>query len=187
MNMSDLKLVSSKDPILSEEMPRYEWDDVSDVTYAWDLAETMIEIMKRENGLGLSANQVGIRARMFVMTGEQSFAVFNPRIVDQSNETIISLEEGCLSFPNLWVKIKRPRMIKVRFQDPNSDTHTMTFDGMTARVFQHELDHLNGIDFTKRANRYHLEKAYKRKKKLDTGKIQLVSKPRFEYEWAGTN
>jgi peptide deformylase len=82
------------------------------------------------------------------------------------------MDEGCLSFPNLFLKIKRPRTIKVRFTKPNGDTETMKFDGITARCFLHELDHLNGIVFTSKANRYHLERAMKYKKMIERGKIK---------------
>ena len=84
------------------------------------------------------------------------------------------MDEGCLSFPNLYVKIKRPRTTKVRFTKPNGDTDTMKFDGMTARCFLHELDHLNGIVFTSKANPYHLEKAMKYKRKLDKGRVREI-------------
>jgi peptide deformylase len=87
-------------------------------------------------------------------------------IVDASDETIY-LEEGCLSFPNLYVKIKRPRSIKVRYTEPNGNVVTQKFDGMTARVFQHELDHLNGVVHLSRAHPIHVDKAKTRAKKLN--------------------
>lgn len=118
--------------------------------------------MYDNNGIGLAANQVGIPYRIFAMRGyPENFVCVNPRIVNFSSQEI-ALEEGCLSFPNLVVKIKRPKEIRVRFQTPNGETITRMFDGMTARVFQHELDHLNGIIFYKRANRFHREKALKK-------------------------
>jgi peptide deformylase len=102
------------------------------------------------------------------MRAENIIGCFNPKIVDISSE-MVYLEEGCLSYPNLWVKIKRPRRIKVRFTHPDGQTETRQFDGMSARVFQHELDHLDGIVHTKRANSYHLEQAKKLAKKLSKG------------------
>jgi peptide deformylase len=77
------------------------------------------------------------------------------------------MEEGCLSHPGLFVKIKRPRRIKVRYTEPNGHTTTRVFDGITARVFQHELDHLNGVNYQQRANKLHLEQARKKKKKAN--------------------
>lgn len=151
-------------PILREEMPPFDFQNpiMDPVELYTDLAETM-----RENeGMGLSANQIGIRTRAFVMRAEEIIGVFNPRIVDISSETVM-LEEGCLSYPNLFVKIKRPKSIKVRFTTPDGDTSTKTFTGMTARVFLHEFDHLNGVAHTSRANRYHLEQAKKLVKKIN--------------------
>jgi len=164
-------------PILKEEMPAFDFNNpVEDPVQLYtDLAETM-----RENdGMGLSANQIGVRTRAFVMRAEEIIGVFNPRVVDVSTETVI-LEEGCLSYPNLFVKIKRPKSIKVRFATPDGQTTTKTFTGMTARVFLHELDHLNGIAHTSRANRYHLEQARKLVKKLKNK--QLSTLPTFSDE-----
>lgn len=126
-----------------------------------DLATELLQVMNEHNGLGLSANQISKKHRVFVMRGyEENFACFNPKIVHASDETIV-LEEGCISFPGLFVKIKRPKSIRVRFQTPSGTVVTKQFDGLTARIFQHELDHLNGILFYNRANRYHREKALK--------------------------
>lgn len=127
---------------------------------AIDLAETMI----MNNGLGLSSNQIGLEHRVFVMTGSPILACFNPKIVDQSKEEVL-LEEGCLSYPGLFIKIKRPRRIKVRYTQPDGEVVTKTFADLTARVFQHEMDHLDGIDFRSRANKYHLNQALKNQKK----------------------
>jgi peptide deformylase len=102
------------------------------------------------------------------MRAENIIGVFNPKIVDASSE-MVYLEEGCLSYPNLWVKIKRPKKIKVRFTNPDGQTETRVFDGMSARVFQHELDHLDGVLHVKRANKFHLEQARKLAKKLNKG------------------
>ena len=158
-------------PILKEEMPAFDFDNpiVDPVLLYNDLAETMRE----NNGMGLSANQIGVRTRAFVMRAEDIIGVFNPRVVDISSETV-TLEEGCLSYPNLFVKIKRPKSIKVRFTTPDGETSTKTFTGMTARVFLHELDHLDGIAHTSRANRYHLEQAKKLFKKLKNRQISSV-------------
>lgn len=157
--------------ILKEEMPAFDFSNpVMDPMQLYtDLAETMRE----NNGMGLSANQIGVRTRAFVMRGEEIIGVFNPRVVDESSETVI-LEEGCLSYPNLFVKVKRPKSIKVRFTTPDGQTSTKTFTGMTARVFLHELDHLDGVAHTSRANRYHLDQAKKLVKKLKKRPIGVL-------------
>lgn len=92
--------------------------------------------------------------------------MFNPKIVGYSEETI-SMEEGCLTFPNLFMKITRPVVVRVRFRMPNGMTETKKYDGLTARIIQHEIDHLDGVLFMTRANKIERERAYKRKKKLD--------------------
>jgi peptide deformylase len=161
--------------ILREEMPKFNFDNpiVNPVELYTDLAETMIDA----EGMGLSANQIGVRTRMFVLRAENVIGVINPNIIDVSSETV-TLEEGCLSYPNLFVKIKRPKLIKVRFTQPDGVVVTKKFDGITARVFQHEMDHLNGIQYTKRANTYHMEQAKKLAAKIN--RKNGVLKPKNE-------
>ena len=176
------ELVDCNDPILKEAIDAFDFNNpiVDPVELAHDLAQTMIE----KEGLGLAANQIGIKARAFAMMGEQIVVCFNPRIVDFSDEQVY-LEEGCLSFPNLYVKIKRPKKIKVRYTEPNGNVVTNVYDGITARVFQHELDHLNGIVHTQRSNRYHLEQARKQAKKVRkfAGDKPLSDEAKEVLEW----
>ena len=157
-----LELVDCNDPLLKQELETFDFSNppVDPLDLVTDLAETMLA----HNGIGLSANQCGLPYRVFVVHGKELIPCFNPRIVEASQETIV-LEEGCLSYPDFFVKIKRPRRIKVRFADPNGNYVTHTFDGITSRIFQHELDHLNGIVYTQRANKVHLEQARSRAKK----------------------
>lgn len=124
---------------------------------AIDLAETMIF----NNGLGLSSNQIGLNHRAFVITGSPILACFNPIIIDSSEETVL-LEEGCLSFPNLFIKIKRPRRIKVRYTQPDGEVITRKFEDLTARIFQHELMHLDGKTLKDFCSKLALENAIKK-------------------------
>ena len=176
------ELAPTTDPILKQEMELFDFENpsVDPVELAHDLAQTMME----NDGLGLAANQIGIKARAFAIMGEQIIVCFNPKIVDFSDD-LVYLEEGCLSFPNLYVKIKRPRKIKVRYTEPNGNTVTNVYDGITARVFQHELDHLNGIVHTQRSNRYHLEQARKQAKKVRkfAGDKPLSDEAKEVLEW----
>lgn len=160
--MSILELVPSTDPILSEIMPKFDFDkpQINPEQLAVDLAETMIA----NKGLGLSANQVGLRHRALVITGSPIIAIFNPRIVDVTPEEI-NMEEGCLSFPDLFFKVKRPAAIKIRYQRPNGETVTEQYQGLTARIIQHEVDHLDGIVYTSRGNRIHVDAAKKKMRK----------------------
>jgi len=156
-------LVNNTDQILYTKTERFDFSNppIDPSELAHILAQTMIA----NNGIGLAAPQIGLPYRAFVLTGKPIMCCFNPIIVDTSSEQIY-LEEGCLSFPNLIVKIKRPKIIRARYTMPNGETVTNKFIGMTARIFQHELDHLNGVVFTQRANSYHLEKARKKKVRI---------------------
>lgn len=128
-------------------------------------AQNLVKLMHEKNGLGLAANQVGVPYRIFAMRGyPENFVCYNPKIVQVSEQTV-TLEEGCLSYPDLIVKIKRPEFVRVRFTTPNGDTMTKQFIGMSARVFQHECDHLSGIRFYDKANKFHRDKAMRKWKK----------------------
>ena len=155
-------LIDNSDPILKERTEPFNFDDpqVPPEQLATMLGETMIN----ENGIGLAATQVGMNLSVLVVgdpTNKESvIAMFNPKIVDTFGEMVYYIE-GCLSFPGLYVKIKRPSGIRVRFTDMNGETTTTKYSGMTARSIQHEYDHLDGILFQRRANRIHLERARK--------------------------
>ena len=138
-----------------------------------DLSQSMVKFMRKEMGYGLSANQVGIPLQMFVIEGEPAYAIFNPRITYFGEEEIL-LEEGCLSYPGFSLKIKRPRFMRARFQDPYGDFVTKQFDGITSRVFQHEYDHINGVDFTQKVSKLKKNMAIKKwKKKYGRTKLSL--------------
>jgi len=157
-------LVKPDHPLLSTKLQPFDFDNppIDPV----ELANNLIETMIKYKGIGLSANQCGLPYRVFVLWSNPTKVVFNPRIVDQTTEEV-QLDEGCLTYPNLFLPIKRPSIIKVRFQDANGETQNDKFIGMTARAFQHELDHLNGIVYTKHANPIHLSRAMNQKKQLD--------------------
>lgn len=156
-------LVPEDDPILYQEVKRFNFSDPP--INPGELVNNLIETMIENKGLGLSANQCGLPYRCFVLFSEKPFGVFNPTLVERTTEQVL-LDEGCMSFKNLFVKIKRPKSIKVRYQKFDGEIVTETYTGMTARTFLHELDHLNGIDYTRRANRIHLERAVRQRKNI---------------------
>jgi len=158
-----LALVKDSDPILSQQMPVFDFDNPP--TDPIQLAYDLVESMRHHNGLGLSANQIGLPYRVFSMQAVPAIVCFNPKVVDASSEEIV-LEEGCLSFPGLGIKIKRPRHVKVRYTEPNGEIVTRKFTGMAARCFLHELDHMNGTKYIDRASFVQKELALKRQKKL---------------------
>ena len=118
-----------------------------------ELSNTLKESMIHHKGLGLSANQIGIWERAFVMIRDIEYneiiTCFNPRILKESTKKV-SMQEGCLSYPDLFLDISRPESVVVKYEDENKHIHKMKLDGLAARVFQHEYDHMEGIDFTQR-------------------------------------
>ena len=168
-----MKLVNQNDPILTT--PCEFFDFANPPINPFDLAKDLVKTLYDNNGIGLSANQVGIPYRVFAMRGvPENFVCFNPKLVQPSEMEII-LEEGCLTYPGLLVKIKRPQHIRVRFTTPNGETLTKQFTGMTARIFQHELDHLDGIIFYNKANRYHRDQALRKWKNGDKFEMRITT------------
>lgn len=129
-----------------------------------ELSEALITIMEKNNGVGLAANQVGLPYRMFVLAGDP-FAVFNPTVVD-TGEVESVMKEGCLTYPGLYVNIKRHKVIRIRFTDLNGKVDTKKYTGMTARIIQHEMDHLDGKIYYTRANKFHRDQAMRTYKKF---------------------
>ena len=145
-----------------------------------EIAKNMIEAMEKFGGLGLSANQVGLPYRMFVMRtmheGDEeatNVSYFNPELTRVSQETEL-MKEGCLSFPDLYLMIKRSKTVEFKYQDVEGKEHTVMLEGIGARCVQHEIDHLNGILFLQRASKLKLERALKARPKQ--------RKKRLEYE-----
>jgi peptide deformylase len=114
--------------------------------------------MIHSKGMGLAANQIGITKRFFAI-GHESFDVFkkpaiiyNPVLVNADDEQELG-QEGCLSFPGVWVQVSRPKTIMVRYQNNKGEFLLSRLEGLEARCFQHELDHLDGITFNKRVSK----------------------------------
>lgn len=138
-------LISHSDPLLHQVMEKFDFAEppMDPIELAHDLAQTMLH----HNGLGLAANQIGLPYRAFAINANPIIVCFNPIIVDSTESKQSVLEEGCLSYPGLLVKVKRPVKIKVRYTEPNADIKTTFFEGLTARIFCHELAHLDGRTF----------------------------------------
>jgi len=136
-----------------------------------DLSKVMYDNMVKYGGLGLAANQLGLPYRMFIMGGHPEIeggkvrSVFNPLINDVSEESIV-LKEGCLSFPFLFLSIKRPKWVSVKYTNENNEEIEETLHGMSARIFQHENEHMNGYVFTDLVSKLKLERAEKAKEKM---------------------
>ena len=159
-----MKLIKSPDPVLKQ--PAEDWNFETDLN-AEEIALEMIQIMKASNGRGLAANQVGLLKRVFVIQLESEIsatAMFNPRIIDQSEEQVLG-DEGCLSFPDLWLEVKRSKTIDVVYLDKTGKECKITLTGIDARCFLHELDHLNGVCFTDKVSVLKLAMAKKQQQK----------------------
>ena len=122
--------------------------------------------MKLYGGVGLSANQCGVFERVFVI-GHEDFqiACINPRIVGQSPSTSKD-QEGCLSFPGFFVRIDRPEWVDVEYTDENGKLVQQRLEGVTARCFQHELDHMNGIRFIDKVGPVAIQQARRKQEKM---------------------
>ena len=142
------KLIPSNDKLLHEKIIKCSYNlDRGKLSY------TLTENMFHHNGVGLSANQIGIKERAFVMIADMesqdTLTCFNPKIVKESKE-MVTMEEGCLSYPELFLDIDRPETIVVKYEDEGKELHKIKLTGFIARIFQHEYDHMEGIDFTQR-------------------------------------
>lgn len=133
-----------------------------------ELKEQMVSLMLANNGVGLAANQVGIDAKVFVFgdSKENSTICFNPTVLQYTEEKVEDVE-GCLSFPNTYVKIKRPKEILARWYDENFQECVVKIEGYSAKVYLHELDHLLGITIKDRVSKLKWDMATKRARKLE--------------------
>ena len=143
-----LKLIPNTHPILHERVKPCSKDlDRS------EMSRILKENMMHYEGVGLSANQIGISERVFIMVlnmeTEETITCFNPRIIKRYDENVY-FEEGCLSFPDEFINVERPDRIIVKYEDEDKKDHKIKLSGMAARVFLHEFDHLEGIVFTER-------------------------------------
>ena len=118
-----------------------------------EMSRILKENMIHYEGVGLSANQIGIGERVFIMMlnmeTEETITCFNPRIIKRYDDNVWC-EEGCLSFPDEIINVQRPDRIVVKYEDEDKKDHKIKLSGMAARVFLHEFDHLEGIVFTQR-------------------------------------
>ena len=148
------------------------------------LKEELIDAMWLESGLGISANQLGHDVRVFAMRGEQkedSLVCVNPKIVDIS-DNMNTMEEGCLSIPDVFARVVRPAEIVVSYQNELGEEEKQNLDGLTARVFQHELDHLDGILFIDRIGPFARQRAFEKAKKIQ--KMRRRGKEKFKARFA---
>jgi len=143
------------------------------------LIKNMFETMRNANGIGLAATQVGIDQSIFVVDlspvedyeKSKPIVLINPKILDISDKKI-SIEEGCLSIPEVRYEVERPETIYIQYFDSDLKEHTLEADKLTARVFQHEQDHLNGVLFTDHLNEDAIKKLKKSLEKIKSREIE---------------
>ena len=179
------ELVEEASQVLREPPPIFDFDNPPEDPK--EIASKMAETMDKFGGLGLSANQCGLPYRIFVMRtmreGDEEATIesyFNPELVRVSQETDM-MKEGCLSFPDIYLMIRRSKTIELKYQDASGESHQIMLEGLGARCVQHEMDHLNGIIFLQRASRLKIERALKarkkeRKKRLDYEQRVAIAK-----------
>lgn len=179
--MSVLPIVLYNDPVLREKAQPVNKDSKELQTLIDDMFDTMYEA----NGVGLAAPQIGKSLRIFVVdadimvedTDEKAFGpmtFINPEIISKDSNQVV-VEEGCLSLPDLRENVARPDEIVVSFLDREFQKHEMTFDGWMSRVFQHELDHLDGVLFFDYLGSF--------KKRLIARKLQFIDEGKVETEY----
>jgi peptide deformylase len=156
------------------------------------LLDNMKETMYGAYGVGLAAPQIGLAIRLFLVdtspfAEEEAFTEEEQKALKNFKRTFINAEileeegdewafnEGCLSIPDVREDVFRHSKIKIRYQDENFETHTEEFDGLIARVIQHEYDHIDGILFT--------DKLSTLKKRLIKGKLSNISKGKIKVDY----
>lgn len=145
-------IVAYGHPVLKKEAQDIDKDKVD----VMELSENMFETMYAAQGIGLAAPQIGKSLRMFIADaspledeeiGDWKQVFVNPEIIEESGDDW-AFEEGCLSIPDIREEVMRPEKVKINYFDENWVEHTEVFEGMKARIIQHEYDHIEGILFT---------------------------------------
>ncbi len=179
--MALLPITLYGDKILRKKTEKVSEVDVKTVK----LIKDMFDTMKNASGIGLAANQVGIDKQIFIVDlspiegyeNSKPMVFINPKI-EKFSEKKITMEEGCLSIPEIRADVERPKEITVKFQDTDLKEHFLDADELLARVIQHECDHLQGVLFTDK-----ISDELKKKLKNDLNKIKHRE---FEFEYPVT-
>ena len=169
-----LPIFNDNHPMLQHAIPEYSGNLPDE--FMTNLASQLKMTMKLYGGIGLSANQCGVFERMFVI-GYQEFSLvcINPKIIEQSEDKVKDIE-GCLSFPGLSLKVERPESVVAEWTDENGELKRARLSGVTARCFQHELDHMNGVKFTEHVGPVALKMAKQKQDKLIKKHIRTQKK-----------
>jgi len=160
-----LPLFNEDYPMLLQKIPEYDVSRLPNPVLG-KLIKRLKMTMKLHGGIGLSANQCGVFERVFVIGANDAvWACINPKIINASPD-LIRDKEGCLSFPGLALNVERHSWVEAEFINEECKVVQMRFEGLTARCYQHELDHMDGIRFTNHVKPLALQMAKKQQKKL---------------------
>ena len=173
--MSDLicELVKETDPFLREKPETFNFENPQ--VDPEKLSAQLIENMTHHEGLGLSANQIGIPITVFAMRmDDHALVVFNPEILEWSEDTTY-MKEGCLSFPGLWIAIERAKTVAVKFQVFDGEDQAGSMTDLSARIFQHESEHMDGDLFIDNVSRLKLKSAM-HKRNMNLRKLKRKNK-----------
>ena len=165
LTLRTIPLLHESDPILKKEPVYWDFDANPDPKR---MHLVMLENMVAHHGLGLSANQIGMPVKVFAMRVDDSdnaIVCFNPEITEESDEKVM-MKEGCLSYPSLYLNVRRPAELWVKYQNADGDIINAHFEGLAARIFHHEMDHMKGKTFIDRVNKVFLQSARRKQKKL---------------------
>lgn len=184
-----LSVVAYGDPVLKRIADPVDPDTITSAEFR-ELVDSMFETMYNADGVGLAAPQIGKSVRLFIVDTvqlqepkEPEFkgvrqAFINAEILEESGDEW-KYEEGCLSIPNIREDVSRQPAILLRYRDIEGKEHTEKFDGINARVIQHEYDHIEGVLFTDKINPLKKRLLQRKLEKISKGKVSVGYKMRF--------
>ena len=177
-----MELLKIGDEFLKREPKEFDFEKED----AKELCDKLFEKQKELGGIGLSANQVGIDAKVFVFGDGESLKryIINPIIIGISEEQV-SMQEGCLSLPEVFLIVKRPKSVTLKYQDVEGADVVEEFHELAARVVLHEYDHMLGQNFTQRVSKLKLERAIKKIRKKVMKRIRAQAKLIDQHNLAG--
>ncbi len=157
-----VKIVTIPHPALRKISKEVSMKEISSSQFKKLLEDMSVALKTRDDGVGLSAPQIAINQRVFVVAGrifDKDKTVANPSkdeyfinpVITKSSKKLSTIEEGCLSIPNTYGLVKRPSAVTLEYLDPSGEKKTKKATSLLARIFQHEIDHLDGILFTDKA------------------------------------
>lgn len=172
-----MELLDFSDELLKREPQELDFEKDN----ALELCESLFAKMKELGGVGLSANQVGLDKKVFVFGDGEELTryIINPTIVAIGDETV-AMKEGCLSLPGVFLMVRRPTEVTLRYYDTDGNEVVEKFLDLAARVVLHEYDHMIGQNFTQRVSKLKLDRAIKAMKKKVTKKVRSDMRKQLE-------